>query len=52
MNKVLYKVCINGREVARGMDLNTAVIVIKAIFLEYFDDHEMQVCLMEQEELA
>ena len=50
MEKVMYQILVDGVKVAGDMDLDTAAILLKALFREYWNDHGMQVCIMEQEE--
>jgi hypothetical protein len=43
-----YMVWINKEVVARGMDLRTATVLVKALFDEYYNDHNMMVSIKEE----
>ena len=38
----LYKVSTGSVDVARCMPLNTALILVKALMMEYYNDHELE----------
>lgn len=47
MNENKYFVTINNETIAGNMNLDTALIVVKAIFNEYYNDHTMVVAIEE-----
>lgn len=49
MSDILYQVYVNHKKVAGNLTLEIALILTKALFQEYFDDHTMQICIMEEE---
>lgn len=49
MSGILYQVLIDGNKVAGNVTLEIALILTKALFQEYFNDHGMQICIMEEE---
>lgn len=49
MNENQYFVTINNKTIAENMSLDTALIVVKAIFNEYYNDHSMVVAIEEME---
>lgn len=40
-----YKVLIDGMVVANNMDINTATILVKALFNEYYNDSTMVISI-------
>lgn len=44
-----YNVLINNEVVAKNMDINTAVILVKALFEEYYNDYTMVVSIKEMD---
>lgn len=49
MNKNKYKILINDTVVAENMDMETATILIKALFEKYYNDHAMIVSIKEMD---
>ncbi len=49
MEERKYQVLIDNAVVASNMDINTAIILIRAIFTEYYDDYYMTVSIKEME---
>ena len=49
MEKRKYQVLIDNAVVASDMDINTAIILIRAIISEYYDDYYMTVSIKEME---
>ena len=49
MTKKKYEVLINDEVVARNMDINTATILTKALFNEYYNDHAMVISIKEED---
>lgn len=43
MEENRYEVLIDNMIVAENMDLNTAIILVKALFEEYYNDYKMVV---------
>ena len=43
MEERRYKVLIDKMVVAENMDLNTATVLVKALFNEYYNDYKMLV---------
>ena len=50
MEEKRYKVLIDGMVVADNMDLGTAIILIKALFNEYYNDNTMRVSIEKEVE--
>lgn len=50
MGERRYKVSIDNMVVANNMDLNTATILVKALFNEYYSDHTMRISVEEEED--
>ena len=50
MYEKIYKVFINNEVVARGMDIRTATILVKALFEEYYNDYTMTVGIKEEDQ--
>lgn len=48
MNEDKYVVLINGEAVANGMDIDMALVLVKGIFNEYFNERNMEVSLKKQ----
>lgn len=48
MEERRYKVLIDNMVVANNMDLNTATILLKALFNEYYNDYKMVVSIKEE----
>ena len=46
-----YQVLINNEIVAKDMDIRTAIVLVKALFEEYYNDYTMIVSI-KQEDLA
>ena len=44
-----YKVFINDKVVANNMDIQTATILIRALFEEYYNDYNMLISIKEEE---
>ena len=44
-----YKVLIDECIIAENMPIETALILIKALFEEYYEDHSMKISIMEME---
>ena len=53
MTEKRYKVFVNNEVVAENMDLNTATILVKALFEEYYNDYLMEITVkqMDKEKL-
>lgn len=49
MNNNKYMVLINDTKGAENMDIETATILIEALFRRYYDDHTMMVSIKEME---
>lgn len=49
MEERKYQVLIDNTVVASNMDINTAIILIRAIISEYYDDYYMTVSIKEME---
>lgn len=49
MHEKKYNVLINNEVVAKNMDINTAVILVKALFEEYYNDYTMVVSIKEMD---
>jgi len=49
MIEIKYKVTINSKTVAENMDLETAIILVKALFNEYYSDTDMVVSVYKME---
>lgn len=49
MEERKYQVLIDNAVVASNMDINTAIILIRAIISEYYEDHYMTVSVKEME---
>ena len=49
MGENRYKVLINNEVVARDMDIKTATILVKALFEEYYLDHNMIISIKEED---
>ena len=47
MEERRYKVLIDSMVVAERMDLKTAIILVKALFDEYYNDHKMIISIKE-----
>lgn len=44
-----YKVLIDGFVYAENMDIKTAIILVRALFEEYYNDHSMEISIKEME---
>ena len=44
-----YKVLIDGVVYAENMDIKTAIILVRALFEEYYNDHSMAISIKEME---
>lgn len=51
MDEKKYKVLINDEVVAEGMNINTAVVLVKALFEEYYNDYSMIVSIKEMDRI-
>lgn len=51
MSDRLYQVYVNHKKVAGNMTLEIALILTKALFQEYFNDHTVQICILEEEKV-
>lgn len=49
MSEKKYKVLYNDTVVAESMDIRTALILVKALFEEYFADYGMTISVREME---
>ena len=49
MEERRFKVLIDDMVVANNMDLNTAIILVKALFNEYYNDYKMVVSIKEED---
>jgi hypothetical protein len=49
MCEKIYKVFINNEVVARGMDIRTATVLIRALFEEYYNDYTMTISIKEED---
>lgn len=47
MNSTLYDVYLNNYTIANGLELQYAVILIKGLFEEFYNDHDMTVSIKE-----
>lgn len=45
MNESKYSVAIDGTMVAQGMNLETALILVKAIFDTYYAEPKLSICI-------
>lgn len=45
-----YKVLLNGQKVADNMNLDTAMILLKALIIEYFNNSDIEVSIRKIEE--
>ena len=45
MIEVKYEVCIDGRVYASNMDIETATILVKGLFDEYYLDDQMEITI-------
>ena len=50
MEERRYKVLIDNMVVSERMDLKTAIILVKALFDEYYNDHKMIICFNKWQE--
>lgn len=48
MGERRYKVLIDNTVVANNMDLNTATVLVKALFDEYYNDFTMTVSIQKE----
>ena len=44
-----YEVLIEGEVIASNMNIQTATILVKALFDEYYNDHSMTISIREEE---
>lgn len=44
-----YKVFINNEVVAKDMDIRTAIVLIRALFEEYYNDYTMTVSIKQED---
>ena len=42
-----YRVFVDGKAIAQAMPLEYAIVLIRAIFEEYYNDHNMEVMIKE-----
>ena len=49
MNEHRYKILINDTIVAENLNIETATILIKALFENYYNDHSMIVSIKEMD---
>lgn len=49
MEERKYEVLVDGDTVAESMDINTATILMKALFNEYYNEHSMVVSIKEMD---
>lgn len=49
MQEPKYQVLIDNQVYAQNMDLETATVLLKALFTEYFNEHDMVVSIKEME---
>ena len=49
MGETKYKVLIDNTIIAQDMDINTATILIRALFEEYYNDDSMKVIIEKME---
>ena len=47
-----YKVLINNEVVAQEMDIKTAIILVRALFEEYYNDYGMTISIREMERVC
>lgn len=52
MEERKFKVLIDETVVANNMNLDTATILVKALFEEYYNDHKMIVSIKEEDRLT
>lgn len=45
-----YKVLIDETTIAENMGIETALILVKALFEEYYNDHSMKIIIKRMEE--
>ena len=48
MHEYKYEVLIEGAVIASGMNIQTATILVKALFNEYYNDHSMTISIREE----
>ena len=44
-----YKVLINNQVVAKDMDIKTATVLVRALFEEYYNDHNMTISIKQED---
>lgn len=49
MHESKYEVLIEGVVIASGMNIQTAAVLVKALFNEYYNDHSMTISIREME---
>lgn len=51
MGEKKYEVLINAKVVATKMDINTATILVKALFGEYYSEYPLTISIRETEKI-
>lgn len=49
MSEITYRVIIDGVIIATGMSIEHATILVKALFLEYYNEHTMEVTIARED---
>ena len=49
MNEITYRVIIDGVTIATGMSIEHATILLKALFLEYYNEPAMAVAIARED---
>ena len=52
MEERRYKVLIDNMVVANDMDLQTAIVLVKALFNEYYNDNKMTVSVKQMDKVV
>lgn len=45
MNEYKYSVVVENEVIASGMTINTAIILVKALFQEWHNEADMKICI-------
>lgn len=50
MNESKYSVAVDGTMVAQGMNLETALILVKGLFETYYAEPDISICIEREDE--
>lgn len=50
MSESKYSVAVDGAMVAQGMNLETALILVKALFETYYAEPQISICIEKEDE--